>query len=119
MKASISIPDPLFKDADRVANRLGLSRSQLYAQAVAEFIRTYEHDESVEYPGRIPGEEPSDCEPRIVELRGRSPESTDGDFWSGILEMRSQPDFESVDFTAEEIEGWRDRSADRGFEWDG
>jgi predicted transcriptional regulator len=38
MKIAISIPDQLFEAADRLAERLGMSRSQLYATAVAEFV---------------------------------------------------------------------------------
>ena len=38
MKTAISIPDELFTSADALAERLGVSRSQLYATAVAEFL---------------------------------------------------------------------------------
>lgn len=38
MKTAISLPDDLFKDADALANRLGLSRSALYATALREYI---------------------------------------------------------------------------------
>jgi hypothetical protein len=42
MKTAISLPDPLFKSAETLARRLGLSRSELYAKAIAEFIA--QHD---------------------------------------------------------------------------
>lgn len=38
MKTAISIPDDLFESADALAARLGVSRSQLYATAVAEYV---------------------------------------------------------------------------------
>jgi metal-responsive CopG/Arc/MetJ family transcriptional regulator len=38
MKTAVSLPDPLFRDADRAAKRLGISRSELYARALAEFL---------------------------------------------------------------------------------
>ena len=38
MKTAISIPDDLFRAAERVAKRLGLSRSELYQRAVAAFL---------------------------------------------------------------------------------
>jgi len=38
MKTAISIPDNLFRAADRVAKRLGLSRSELYRRALATFL---------------------------------------------------------------------------------
>ena len=38
MKTAVSIPDALFEQADRLANRLGKSRSQLYREALAEYL---------------------------------------------------------------------------------
>lgn len=38
MKTAISIPDPLFSKAERLRKKLKLSRSQLYAQAVAKYL---------------------------------------------------------------------------------
>lgn len=38
MKTAISLPDKLFQEADQFANRAGLSRSELYATAVAEYL---------------------------------------------------------------------------------
>src|ERR1041385_4146605 len=38
MKKSISLPDSIFHDADALAKRLGISRSELYARAVAELV---------------------------------------------------------------------------------
>ena len=38
MKTAISLPDDLFASADALARRLGMSRSGLFAAAVAEFV---------------------------------------------------------------------------------
>ena len=38
MKTAISIRDEVFEAAERTAQALGLSRSQLYARAVSEFV---------------------------------------------------------------------------------
>ena len=38
MKTAVSIPDALFEQADRLAHRLGKSRSQLYREALAEYL---------------------------------------------------------------------------------
>jgi len=40
MKTAISLPDQLFSDADEAAKRLGISRSQLYAKALAKYLDT-------------------------------------------------------------------------------
>jgi hypothetical protein len=38
MKTAISIPDDVFRDAERAAKRLGVSRSELYTRAVREYL---------------------------------------------------------------------------------
>lgn len=38
MKTAISLPDDLFLQAEEFAKRLGISRSELYANALREFI---------------------------------------------------------------------------------
>ena len=38
MKVALSIPDDLFETAESVCKRLGVSRSRLYATALAEFL---------------------------------------------------------------------------------
>lgn len=44
MKTAISIPDPIFKAAERLARRLGLTRSRLYTKAVTEYIQKHKND---------------------------------------------------------------------------
>lgn len=46
MKTAISLPDDLFRTAERVARSLGLSRSQLYQKALAAFLERY-NDEAI------------------------------------------------------------------------
>jgi predicted transcriptional regulator len=38
MKTAISLPDDLFRRADALARRLGIPRSQLYAQALSDYV---------------------------------------------------------------------------------
>jgi predicted transcriptional regulator len=38
MKTAVSIPDDLFRRADELASQLGKSRSQLYREALADYI---------------------------------------------------------------------------------
>ena len=42
MKTAIFIPDDVFEDAERLARRLGQSRSQLYSRAIRDFVARYE-----------------------------------------------------------------------------
>jgi metal-responsive CopG/Arc/MetJ family transcriptional regulator len=39
MKTAISIPDQVFKAAEALASRLGISRSELYAKAVESYVK--------------------------------------------------------------------------------
>lgn len=44
MKTAISIPDDLFSAADNLAQKMGLSRSQLYQQAILQFLTHHGQD---------------------------------------------------------------------------
>ena len=48
MKTAISIPDKIFQDAERLAERLKKSRSQMYSEAVAEYVIRHEPDSVTE-----------------------------------------------------------------------
>lgn len=38
MKTAVSIPDELFRQADELASRLGKSRSEVYREALADYV---------------------------------------------------------------------------------
>ncbi len=44
MKTTISIPKPIFEEAEELAQRLGLSRSELYTTAVTQFLAQHQRD---------------------------------------------------------------------------
>jgi predicted DNA-binding protein len=47
VKTAVSLPDELFERAERIAQRLGRSRSALYAEALAAYLETLEGDDEV------------------------------------------------------------------------
>ncbi len=63
MKTAISIPNDVFEAAEKMARRLGLSRSQLYANAVSEFVRRHFSDDVTEKLNQIYDEESSELDP--------------------------------------------------------
>jgi predicted transcriptional regulator len=44
MKTAVSIPDDLFRKADELASRLGKSRSEVYRDALADYVLRREPD---------------------------------------------------------------------------
>jgi metal-responsive CopG/Arc/MetJ family transcriptional regulator len=59
MKTAISIPDELFKEADHLAHRLRISRSELYASAVADYIGDHRKEAVTERLNEIYENQPS------------------------------------------------------------
>ena len=41
MKTAISIPDKIFKKAEKTAKKMGLTRSNLYTIAITEFLENH------------------------------------------------------------------------------
>jgi len=61
MKTAVSIPDKIFRKAERIARKLGIPRSQVFARALEEFIGNYERKGITEklnelYPELEPGD---------------------------------------------------------------
>ncbi len=48
MKTAVSLPNEVFDDAERYAKRAGKSRSQLYAEALSEYLTRHVPDEVTE-----------------------------------------------------------------------
>jgi metal-responsive CopG/Arc/MetJ family transcriptional regulator len=43
MKVALSIPEDLFESAEALGKRLGVSRSRLYATALADYVAKHQH----------------------------------------------------------------------------
>jgi len=72
MKAAISVPDRLFKSGDALAKRLGVSRSRLYSNALADFIAKHRGKGITERLNAVYGSEDSRLDDVINELQVRS-----------------------------------------------
>lgn len=53
MKTAVSIPDHVFEEAERLAEELKTSRSQLYSKALAEFVARHSPDRVTETMNRV------------------------------------------------------------------
>ncbi|MCU7916759.1 MAG: ribbon-helix-helix domain-containing protein [Candidatus Thiodiazotropha sp. (ex Dulcina madagascariensis)] len=55
MKTAISIPDPIFNNAERLAKRLGMSRSELYVRAISSYIELHKNQKVTDLLNEIYG----------------------------------------------------------------
>jgi metal-responsive CopG/Arc/MetJ family transcriptional regulator len=53
MKIAVSLPDEVFRAAERQARRARKSRSQLYAEALSEYLSRHAPDEVTEAMNRV------------------------------------------------------------------
>ena len=53
MKTAVSLPDEVFRAAERQARRVKKSRSQLYAEALSEYLARHAPDEVTEAMNRV------------------------------------------------------------------
>jgi len=72
MKTAVSIPDKIFRSADTLAKRLGVSRSRLYAVALSDFLSRRENLQVKERLDAIYGEEESALGQGFGKLQARS-----------------------------------------------
>jgi len=72
MKTAISIPDAVFAAADALAGRLGVSRSQLYASAVAEYVAKHQDAKVTERLDAVYGTESSAVDGDVRRAQGRA-----------------------------------------------
>ncbi len=73
MKTDISIPNPVFKSAQRLAEKLGISLSELYTAALSEYLTT--HENVTEALNRVYEVESSEMEPELVQIQMASVDS--------------------------------------------
>lgn len=45
MKTAVSVPDSVFRQAERLAQRTGRSRSEIYSTALREYVARHDRDE--------------------------------------------------------------------------
>jgi predicted transcriptional regulator len=74
MKTAISLPDPLFRSAERLAKRLKVSRSALYATAVAAYVGQHDRQSVTARLNEVYGEggEDSTLDPVVAALQWHS-----------------------------------------------
>ena len=69
VKTAVSIPDPIFEAADRLARRRRISRSELYAEALAKLLDSDESVEVTERLDHVHGAPPSELDAGLAALQ--------------------------------------------------
>jgi metal-responsive CopG/Arc/MetJ family transcriptional regulator len=78
MKTAVSIPEDIYKEAEKTAQELGIPRSRLYSRALKEFIRRHKTDNLVERLNAVYGnQEQQSLDASVESLR----ELTKHDSW--------------------------------------
>jgi metal-responsive CopG/Arc/MetJ family transcriptional regulator len=72
MKTAISLPDDLFRAGDALAKRLKVSRSELYARALGEYLAKHRADQVTQRLNAVYATEDSALEPGLSALQTRS-----------------------------------------------
>lgn len=74
MKTAISIPDRVFQSAEKLAARLGVSRSELYAKALAALVEKHREDVVTAQLNEVygPEGEQSSLDRDVARLQSRS-----------------------------------------------
>ena len=72
MKVALSIPDELFDSAETLRRRLAVSRSRLYATALADFIAKHRGRKITEQLNAVYSSEESSVDRRLTRAQRRS-----------------------------------------------
>jgi predicted transcriptional regulator len=72
MKVAISVPDPIFDAAERLAEQLKMPRSQLYAEALAAYLGTRGAAAVTEQLNAVYAREPSSVDRLLSEAQART-----------------------------------------------
>lgn len=77
MKTAISLPDELFESADALAEQMGISRSELYATAVAEYLAKHRDEDVTARLNDVFAEQDSGIDPALRSTQARSVSSSE------------------------------------------
>jgi metal-responsive CopG/Arc/MetJ family transcriptional regulator len=72
MKVALSIPDELFESAETLAKRLGLSRSRLYANALADYVAKHRGRKTTERLNAVYADEPGGLDSGLRRAQART-----------------------------------------------
>lgn len=69
MKTAISLPDSLFHAVNALAKRTGMSRSELFREAVANYIEAHKHDQVREAIDSVYTDQSSQLDETLIRMQ--------------------------------------------------
>ena len=77
MKTAVSVPDDVFEGAERLAQREGRSRSEVYSAALREYVARHDPDDVVDALDRVVAEVGEGIDPFVTASGRRTLESSE------------------------------------------
>lgn len=71
MKTAVSVPDPVFKEAEKLKKKLGVSRSQLYSRAVDSYVKAHRRSDVTRQMDEVLKDVDSRSDPVMSRLQSR------------------------------------------------
>jgi antitoxin MazE6 len=72
MKTAVSLSDSVFKHAEALAHRLGMSRSELYQNAIAEYLAKHRDTKVTERLDAVYSAHPGKVDPKLKKAQRKS-----------------------------------------------
>ena len=72
MRAAISLPESLLHVADALAKRAGMSRSELFREAMTDYLDKHKHDQVREALDAVYSEQPSQLDEELMRVQTMS-----------------------------------------------
>lgn len=69
MKTDISLPDSIFEEAEALAQQLGMSRSELYTEALKSYLQRYNRKRILGKLNEVYSQQSSDLDPLMVKMQ--------------------------------------------------
>jgi len=71
MKTAVSVPDPVFKEAEKLKKKLKVSRSQLYSQAVDSYVKAHRRSDVTRQLDEVLKDVDSRLDPVMARLQSK------------------------------------------------
>jgi len=72
MKTAISLPDAIYRDADRLAKRLRKTRSRIYTEALELYLARHDADGITDALNAVHGERDTELAPDLRKVAART-----------------------------------------------